>query len=234
MLSLEAINSSYSEILILKEIALSIREGEVVGLVGGNGAGKTATLKTISGLIRAKSGKILFCDEDITSLPPYEIVEKGLILVPEGRKIFPSLTVHENLDLGAFNKRAKVNKIKNYKAVFQLFPVLKERLGQPAGTLSGGEQQMLAIGRGLMSSPKLLMLDEPSIGLAPIIVKEMFDIIKHINQTGTTLLLVEQNVRQSLTLADRAYVLENGRITNQGTGHELLKDYHVIKSYLGL
>ncbi|MGA2464464.1 MAG: ABC transporter ATP-binding protein [Thermodesulfobacteriota bacterium] len=234
MLRVKSINSFYESVQILKNISFKINTGEIVALVGGNGAGKTATLKTISGLIHPRSGSIHFCDENITDVHSYRIVEKGLILVPEGRKLFPSLTVFENLDLGAYTPKARDAKTSNLESVFQMFPVLRERISQLAGSLSGGEQQMLSIARGLMSSPKLLMLDEPSVGIAPILVKEIFGKIEGLNKTGTTIFLVEQNVRQSLALADRAYVLENGRLTLEGTGKELLENDHVITTYLGL
>lgn len=234
MLRVESINSFYESIQILKNISFKINTGEIVALVGGNGAGKTTTLKTISGLIHPRSGSIHFCDENITDVHSYHIVEKGLILVPEGRKLFPSLTVFENLDLGAYTPKARNAKTSNLESVFQMFPVLRERISQLARSLSGGEQQMLSIARGLMSSPKLLMLDEPSVGIAPILVKEIFGKIEELNKTGTTIFLVEQNIRQSLALADRAYVLENGRLTLEGAGKELLENDHVITSYLGL
>lgn len=234
MLRVESINSFYESIQILKNISFKINTGEIVALVGGNGAGKTTTLKTISGLIHPRSGSIHFCDENITDVHSYHIVEKGLILVPEGRKLFPSLTVFENLDLGAYTPKARNAKTSNLESVFQMFPVLRERISQLAGSLSGGEQQMVSIARGLMSSPKLLMLDEPSVGIAPILVKEIFGKIEGLNKTGTTIFLVEQNIRQSLALADRAYVLENGRLTLEGAGKELLENDHVITSYLGL
>jgi len=234
LLRVESINSFYESIQILKNISFKINTGEIVALVGGNGAGKTTTLKTISGLIHPRSGSIHFCDENITDVHSYHIVEKGLILVPEGRKLFPSLTVFENLDLGAYTPKARNAKTSNLESVFQMFPVLRERISQLARSLSGGEQQMLSIARGLMSSPKLLMLDEPSVGIAPILVKEIFGKIEELNKTGTTIFLVEQNIRQSLALADRAYVLENGRLTLEGAGKELLENDHVITSYLGL
>lgn len=234
MLSVNTVSSYYSDIQILREVSLSVEEAEIVGLVGGNGSGKTTVLRTISGLIHARSGLIRFCGEEITSLPAYSIVEKGLVLVPEGRKLFPSLSVYENLDLGAYNPKVRKDKKRNFKIVFQRFPVLYERKTQLAGTLSGGEQQMLAIARGLMANPRLIMLDEPSIGLAPMMVKEVFRIVKTINELGATILLVEQNVRQSLLVVDRAYVLENGKIALQGKGEDLLKNDRVITTYLGL
>jgi branched-chain amino acid transport system ATP-binding protein len=234
LLRVESINSFYESVQILKNITFVINTGEIVALVGGNGAGKTTTLKTISGLIHPRSGSIHFCDEKITDVHPYRIVEKGLVLVPEGRKLFPSLTVYENLDLGAYTLKAGNAKASNLDSVFRMFPILRERIYQLAGSLSGGEQQMLSIARGLMSSPKLLMLDEPSVGIAPILVKEIFGKIEGLNKTGTTIFLVEQNVRRSLALVDRAYILENGRLTLEGTGRELLKNDHVITTYLGL
>jgi branched-chain amino acid transport system ATP-binding protein len=230
----EQINSFYESVQILKNISFEINTGEIVALVGGNGAGKTTTLKTISGLIHPKSGSIHFCGENITYVPSYRIVGKGLILVPEGRKLFPSLTVYENLNLGAYTQKVRNANTSNLDTIFRMFPVLRERINQLAGSLSGGEQQMLSIARGLMSNPKLLMLDEPSVGIAPILVKEIFGKIQGLNNTGTTILLVEQNVRQSLAIADRAYVLENGKLVLEGTGKELLKNDHIITTYLGL
>jgi branched-chain amino acid transport system ATP-binding protein len=230
----ENINTFYSSIQVLRDVSFDIQEGEIVSMVGGNGAGKTTLLKTISGLLSPRLGTINFLGERIDRLPPYKIVEKGAIQIPEGRKLFPPLTVLENLKLGAYLPSNKEKRAESLKRVFQIFPILEERKDQLAGTLSGGEQQMLAIGRGLMSLPKLLMLDEPSLGLAPLMVKEIFRVINEINKQGTTILLVEQNVKQSLALANRGYVLENGRIVLSGNSDELLRNEHTKKAYLGM
>jgi len=234
LLRVENINTFYSSIQVLRDVSFDIQEGEVVSMVGGNGAGKTTLLKTISGLLSPRLGTIHFLGERIDRLPPYKIVEKGAIQIPEGRKLFPPLTVLENLKLGAYLPSNKEKRAESLKRVFQIFPILEERKDQLAGTLSGGEQQMLAIGRGLMSLPKLLMLDEPSLGLAPLMVKEIFRVINAINKQGTTILLVEQNVKQSLALANRGYVLENGRIVLSGNSDELLRNEHTKKAYLGI
>ena len=234
MLRVENINTFYSSIQVLRDVSFDIQEGEIVSMVGGNGAGKTTLLKTISGLLSPRLGTINFLGERIDRLPPYKIVEKGAIQIPEGRKLFPPLTVLENLKLGAYLPSNKEKRAESLKRVFQIFPILEERKDQLAGTLSGGEQQMLAIGRGLMSLPKLLMLDEPSLGLAPLMVKEIFRVINEINKQGTTILLVEQNVKQSLALANRGYVLENGRIVLSGNSDELLRNEHTKKAYLGM
>ena len=234
MLRVENINTFYSSIQVLRDVSFDIQEGEIVSMVGGNGAGKTTLLKTISGLLSPRLGTINFLGERIDRLPPYKIVEKGAIQIPEGRKLFPPLTVLENLKLGAYLPSNKEKRAESLKRVFQIFPILEERKDQLAGTLSGGEQQMLAIGRGLMSLPKLLMLDEPSLGLAPLMVKEIFRVINAINKQGTTILLVEQNVKQSLALANRGYVLENGRIVLSGNSDELLRNEHTKKAYLGM
>ena len=234
MLRVENINTFYSSIQVLRDVSFDIQEGEIVSMVGGNGAGKTTLLKTISGLLSPRLGTIHFLGERIDRLPPYKIVEKGAIQIPEGRKLFPPLTVLENLKLGAYLPSNKEKRAESLKRVFQIFPILEERKDQLAGTLSGGEQQMLAIGRGLMSLPKLLMLDEPSLGLAPLMVKEIFRVINAINKQGTTILLVEQNVKQSLALANRGYVLENGRIVLSGNSDELLRNEHTKKAYLGM
>ena len=231
---MENINTFYSSIQVLRDVSFDIQEGEIVSMVGGNGAGKTTLLKTISGLLSPRLGTINFLGERIDRLPPYKIVEKGAIQIPEGRKLFPPLTVLENLKLGAYLPSNKQKRAESLKRVFQIFPILEERKDQLAGTLSGGEQQMLAIGRGLMSLPKLLMLDEPSLGLAPLMVKEIFRVINEINKQGTTILLVEQNVKQSLALANRGYVLENGRIVLSGNSDELLRNEHTKKAYLGM
>ena len=232
MLKAEDLNVYYGPIHAVKGVSFEVREGEIVTLIGANGAGKSTTLKTVSGLMRSRGGRIEFMDKSIASTPAHKIVELGLAHVPEGRRIFTRMTVEENLDMGAFvRKNANVDEDK--ERVFEQFPRLKERRKQIAGTLSGGEQQMLAMGRALMSQPKLLMLDEPSMGLAPILVEQVFEIITQLHKTGTTILLVEQNAEMALSIADRAYVMETGRITLSGTGRELAASEEVQKAYLG-
>ena len=233
MLRLAGVKASYGPIQALKGVSLEVKKGEVVTLLGGNGAGKSTTLMTISGVNRPVAGEIWYRDRRIDGMPPHEIVKLGLCQVPEGRRIFSRLSVRENLEMGAFIIKDKAGTQKNIKEVFGMFPVLEERSAQPGGTLSGGEQQMLAIGRALMSKPELLLLDEPSLGLAPIVVSKIFKIIKDINERGVTVLLVEQNAKAALRLADRAYVLETGRITLEGPAHELMEDEQVKKAYLG-
>ena len=216
-----------------KGVSFHLEKGEIVALIGANGAGKSTVLNTISGILRPREGSVTFEGQEIHKIPPQEIVRKGVIQVPEGRKIFSRMTVTENLEMGAYthSDRATINR--DMEAVFERFPRLRERRNQLGGTLSGGEQQMLAIGRGLMAHPTLLLLDEPSMGLSPILVEQIFDIIQDINEQGTSILLVEQNAQMALAIADRAYVLETGKIVMQGTGDELLKDPRVIKAYLG-
>ena len=231
ILKIDDINVFYGSIHAIKCISLEFNEGEIVTLIGANGAGKTTTLHTVSGLLRPRSGSIQFCGEDITRIPAHKLVERGLAHCPEGRRIFLQMTVQENLDMGAYIRRDDFSA--SLDEVYELFPRLKERRKQVAGTLSGGEQQMLAMGRALMSKPKLLMLDEPSMGLAPILVEQIFDIIKNLHAVGTTILLVEQNAQAALSIADRAYVLETGKITLSGTGAELAKSDEVRKAYLG-
>ena len=231
ILKIDDINVFYGSIHAIKGISLEVNEGEIVTLIGANGAGKTTTLHTVSGLLRPRSGSIQFCGEDITRIPAHKLVERGLAHCPEGRRIFLQMTVQENLDMGAYIRRDDFSA--SLDEVYELFPRLKERRKQVAGTLSGGEQQMLAMGRALMSKPKLLMLDEPSMGLAPILVEQIFDIIKNLHAVGTTILLVEQNAQAALSIADRAYVLETGKITLSGTGAELVKSDEVRKAYLG-
>ena len=232
MLNVQDLNVYYGPIHAVKGISFQVLQGEIVTLIGANGAGKSTTLKTISGLMRSRSGKIEFLDRNISATAPHKIVELGLAHVPEGRRIFTQMTVEENLDMGAFVTR-KTNLDTEKERVFELFPRLKERRGQIAGTLSGGEQQMLAMGRALMSDPKLLILDEPSMGLAPILVEQVFDIIRALHKAGTTILLVEQNAEMALSVADRAYVMETGLITLSGTGKELAASEAVRKAYLG-
>ena len=232
MLTAENLNVYYGPIHAVKGVSFEVNEGEVVTLIGANGAGKSTSLKTISGLMRSRGGSIEFMDKSIASTAAHKIVELGIAHVPEGRRIFTSMTVEENLDMGAFIKK-NANLDQDKERVFEQFPRLKERRKQIAGTLSGGEQQMLAMGRALMSKPKLLMLDEPSMGLAPILVEQVFDIISALHKAGTTILLVEQNAEMALAVADRAYVMETGRITLSGTGKELAASEEVQKAYLG-
>lgn len=232
MLKIRNLNVYYGAIHALKSINIDIKEGEIVTLIGSNGAGKTSTLKAISGVIPCKSGAIEFEGKDITNVRPHKLVRAGIGHVPEGRRIFSELTVMENLELGAYTRRDKQVK-SDYEKVFEKFPRLKERRKQDAGTLSGGEQQMLAIGRALMSRPKLMLLDEPSMGLAPIVVKQIFSTIKEINNNGTTILLVEQNANMALSIADRAYVIETGQIVNSGAAEDIKQNEDVKKAYLG-
>lgn len=231
MLKVEGINVYYGNIHALKDVSLEVNSDEIVALIGANGAGKSTTLKTVSGLMRSKTGSITLMGEDISRTEAHKLVSKGLAHVPEGRRIFLQMTVQENLEMGAYTQPAYLKQ--GIKDVFERFPRLKHRKNQIAGTLSGGEQQMLAIGRALMSRPKLLMLDEPSMGLAPILVQQIFDIIKELHDAGTTILLVEQNAEMALRIADRAYVLESGRITVSGTGRELAQSDSIKKAYLG-
>lgn len=231
MLKVDNINVYYGQIHALKDVSLQVHQDEIVALIGANGAGKSTTLRTISGLLRSKTGSITFMDEDISHTEAYKLVSKGIAHVPEGRHVFLQMTVQENLEMGAYVNSSNVKA--GIADVFERFPRLKHRKNQIAGTLSGGEQQMLAMGRALMSKPKLLMLDEPSMGLAPILVQQIFDIIKELHAAGTTILLVEQNAEMALQVADRAYVLESGRIKLSGTGAELAKSDEIKKAYLG-
>lgn len=233
MLRVEDINVYYGAIHAIKGISLNVPDGEIVALIGSNGAGKSTTLRTISGLIKPKTGRIIYEDKDISGIPAHKIVGMGLCQVPEGRHVFANMTVMENLELGAYLRSDKDGIARDMEDVFKKFPRLLERKDQLSGTLSGGEQQMLAMGRALMSRPKLLLLDEPSMGLAPLLIKEIFNIIKEINASGTTVLLVEQNANMALSIADKAYVLETGRITLSGTAKELASSEAVRKAYLG-
>lgn len=233
MLKVQDINVFYGTIQALRGISFEVKKGEIVTLIGANGAGKTTTLRTISGLMRPKTGSISFLEENILKCDANKIVEMGLCHVPEGRRIFANLTVMENLEMGAYTRKDTKNLKSDYEVVFQRFPRLKERIKQIGGTLSGGEQQMLAMGRALMARPKLLVLDEPSMGLAPLFVSEIFSIIKDINKAGTTILLVEQNANMALSIANRAYVLETGRINLSGDAKQLAASPEVRKAYLG-
>jgi branched-chain amino acid transport system ATP-binding protein len=234
MLRVEGLQASYGKITALWGVDLEVRQGEIVALVGGNGAGKTTTLKAISGLIRPVAGRVLLDGDPLTRCSTMEIVERGVVHVPEGRKLFPEMTVRDNLLMGGFTPAARPRQPERLARVFAIFPRLQERERQVAGTLSGGEQQMVAIGRGLMAGPRVLMLDEPSLGLAPIMVDEMFRVIQEINRQGVTVLLVEQNTEHALAIAHRGFVLESGRVVLSGTGAELLADPKVREAYLGL
>ena len=234
MLELNRINTFYGKIQALRDVSLKVEDGEIVTLIGANGAGKSTTLMSICGVIHPRSGEILFDGKPIQQLPAPEIVKRGISQVPEGRLIFPELTVRENLDLGAFLRTDKKGIADDMEYVFQLFPILRERVSQTGGTLSGGEQQMLALGRALMARPRLLLLDEPSLGLAPIIIQQIFKIIKKVNEDGTTVFLVEQNANQALHIANRGYVMENGVVVMEGKAQELLSSEKVRKAYLGM
>ena len=233
MLKVQKLSVSYGAINALREISFNVERGEIISLIGSNGAGKTTTLHAVSNIIKKRGGKIEFEGEDITNLAPDQIVRRRLIQVPEGRRIFLNLSVRDNLEMGAFTRSDKAGIKADMEKVFELFPRLKERINQISGTLSGGELQMLAMGRGLMAQPKLLLLDEPSMGLAPILVDEIFEIIQKINKTGTTILLVEQNAFKALSISNRAYVLETGSITKDGDAKELAKNPAVKEAYLG-
>ena len=234
MLKVTNLEVSYGDVQVLWDVSFEVREKEILILIGANGAGKSTTLRSISGLLRPSKGSIEFKGTRLDRIPDHKIVESGIAHIPEGRRLFPEMTVEENLIMGSLNPKAKAKRQGTLKEVFRLFPRLEERRKQPARTLSGGEQQMCAIGRGLMSIPKLLMFDEPSLGLAPVLVQDIFRMIKKINQEGVTVLLVEQNVKQTLSICNRAYVLENGRIVLEGTGQEFLNDPHVKEAYLGI
>jgi branched-chain amino acid transport system ATP-binding protein len=234
MLSVDKLDFAYGDLRVLWNVGVEVNQGEIVTLVGSNGAGKSTTLKNISRLVAWSAGSIRFEGEDLSKLEPHQVVERGVIQVPEGRKIFPEMTIMENLRMGSYTPGSRKDRQKNIDRAFALFPRLKEREKQLGGTLSGGEQQMLAIARGLMANPRLLMLDEPSLGLSPLFVKNIFQTIQEINRQGVTILLVEQNVYQSLSIATRAYVLETGRVVLTGTGKDLLSNDHVKKAFLGM
>ena len=233
ILKVENMEAHYGKIAALKGVSFEVRQGQIVTLLGSNGAGKSTTLKTLSGLMRSSAGKITFYGEDITRMPPHEIVKRGLIHLPEGRRIFKDLTVMENLELGSFSLKDESERKRRINHVFDRFPILGKRAKQLGGTLSGGEQQMLAIGRGLMAGPKLLLMDEPSMGIAPLIVRDISNIIRKLHEDGTPILLVEQNSKMALGLADYGYVMDTGNIVVQGKGDDLKNDDNVIKAYLG-
>jgi len=233
MIKVDQLHAGYDLVNVLRNVTIEIGDGEIVAVLGSNGVGKTTLNNTLSGLIKPTSGEIYFDNVLISDCDPVEIVEMGLIHVPEGRKLFPNLSVKENLELGSY-RRGKLNRATNFERVIEIFPKLKDRLRQTAGTLSGGEQQMVAIGRGLMSDPRILLLDEPSLGLSPLLVEQMFTLIKQINEDGLSIILVEQNVIQSLAIADRAYVLEEGTVSLSGRADELKENSNLKKSYLGL
>lgn len=233
MLKINDLNVYYGGIHALRGVSMHVPEGKIISLIGANGAGKSTTLRTIMGLEKPREGKVLYRDKDITGQKTTDIVKSGIVLVPEGRRIFPNLSVKENLILGAYCRNDKDQIVKDMQWVYELFPRLKEREWQKAGTMSGGEQQMLAVGRGLMTVPKVMMMDEPSLGLAPLIVKDIFSIIKEINRRGVTILLIEQNAKAALEVSDYAYVLETGNVVLEGSGQELLVNEEVKKAYLG-
>lgn len=234
MLKVKDINVAYKDVQVLWDVSFEVKEGEFVAILGANGAGKTTTLNAISGLLKVIKGSIEFMGKDITQIPGYKVAELGIIHVPEGRRLFPEMSVRENLEIGSLFPAAKAKRKETMKKVYEFFPILEEKQNEEAGTLSGGQQQMLALGRGLMALPKLLIMDEPSLGLAPVLVKQIFENIREINNEGVTVLQVEQNVVQTLNMCHRAYVLENGRVFLHGTGKELLNDEHIKEAYLGI
>jgi branched-chain amino acid transport system ATP-binding protein len=234
VLEIKNIDVFYGDVQVIWNVSFNVNRGEIVALIGANGAGKSTILRTISGILRPKKGEILFEDKPIYRIDPYKLIELGIAHVPEARRLFVEMTVEENLDMGSLRGKARTQREKTKEMVFGLLPRMRERRRQLAGTLSGGEQQMLAVGRGLMALPKLQMFDEPSLGLAPLLVRDIFNTIKKINKEGTTVLIVEQNVKQTLLVANRGYVLETGKITNQGTGQSLLSNEHVKTAYLGV
>ncbi|EEZ16702.1 ABC transporter [Brucella melitensis bv. 2 str. 63/9] len=234
MLTLEHVDAGYGRTTILQDVSLEVKEGEIVTIVGANGAGKTTTLRTIVGQIQPRAGKITFLGEDITHLPAHEVVDRGIILIPEGRQLFPDMTVRENLQMGTYRRAARAAQESRMEEVLELFPRVRERLDQTASSLSGGEQQMVAIARGMIANPRILMFDEPSLGLAPIVVSQVFDVVRKIAATGTTVLIVEQNVFTTLKVANRGYVLENGRVVLADSSEALLNNDHVRRAYLGI
>jgi len=234
MLEVSGIDVFYGDLQVLWDLSFQVREKEIVVLVGANGAGKSTTLKTVSGLLQPAKGTVTFNGVRLDTLSPDKVIGQGVVHVPEARRLFREMSVEENLIMGSLSPEARKKRTRTMEWVYELFPRMKERRKQPAGTMSGGEQQMCAIGRGLMALPKILMFDEPSLGLAPILVQDVFDIVKRVNREGVTVLLVEQNVRQTLALCDRAYVLENGRVVLEGTGKDLMNDAHVKEAYLGI
>jgi branched-chain amino acid transport system ATP-binding protein len=234
VLEIKNIDVFYGDVQVIWDVSFEVKKGEIVAMIGANGAGKSTILKTISGILRPKKGEILFEGKPIYKIDPFKLIELGIAHVPEARRLFVEMSVEENLEMGSLKGEARAQREKTKEMVFELLPRLRERRRQLAGTLSGGEQQMLAVGRGLMSLPKLQMFDEPSLGLAPLLVREVFNSIRKINGEGTTVLIVEQNVKQTLLVANRGYVLETGRITKQGTGQSLLSDEHVKTAYLGV
>ena len=233
MLKVEGLNAGYGSVNILWDIGFEVKDGEIVSILGSNGAGKTTMVRTITGMVKASSGKVEFNGEDLSGKSSRVILDSGIVQVPEGRQLFTEMTVLENLELGAFNKETKAHFAENLEKCYNWFPKLRERAKQAAGTLSGGEQQMLAVGRALMGKPKMILMDEPSMGLSPLLVKEIFAIIREVNKQGITILLVEQNAKMALAISDRAYVLETGTITLSGDAQELLNDTRVKKAYLG-
>ena len=233
LLEVQDIQVYYGMIQALKGVSFSVNEGEVIALIGANGAGKTTTLHTVTGLLRAKSGHIIYDGQDITKVPPHKIVTMGMAHVPEGRRVFANMTVLQNLKMGAFTRSDKNEIDATIEKVYKRFPRLKERQNQTAGTLSGGEQQMLAIGRGMMARPKLMMFDEPSLGLAPVIVQQVFEVIKELNKEGLSIMLIEQNAQKALSISDHAYIMQTGRVVMHGTGKELLADENMVSAYLG-
>jgi len=234
VLEVRNIDVFYGDVQVVWDISFDVKQGEVVALIGANGAGKSTTLKAVSGLLRPRKGSVAFDGEDLAMVEAFHRIDRGIAFCPEARRLFVEMTVDENLDMGSLRGEARRKREQSRELVFSLFPRLKERRRQLAGTLSGGEQQMVAIGRGLMSLPRLIMFDEPSLGLAPILVREIFEVIRKIRREGATVLIVEQNVKQTLSIADRAYVLEHGRIAMQGTGRDMLNDPHVKAAYLGM
>lgn len=234
MLKVSSIDVFYGDVQVLWGVSFEVRKGEIVALIGANGAGKSTTLKTVSGLLRPKRGEVTFEGTRLDKMPPFKVIEQGIAHVPEARRLFPQMTVEENLELGALHGEAKARRKQTLEEVFERFPRMKERRRQLAGTLSGGEQQMCAVGRGLMSLPRMILFDEPSLGLSPLLVKDIFKVVREVQKMGVTVMIVEQNVRQTLAVCDRAYVLESGKVVREGAGRELLEDEEVKKAYLGV